>query len=166
MKPEDLIQVFNKMIFLLTPINRGKKESDKHPGLGIIGLNETNREIAGELLAFFRERDIHPQAYLAGCFAKGSWTYRPPFIQLSNEEYLKWWYDNKAVAFQWWDNIRKEWEAEEPVEVARGADIVKRRYLAEGGAALCRANEYFTGGFHKGSPVCRQCPERGVCGSR
>jgi len=149
---QDTIALFNRLAVLLTT---------KRPT--ITRMSDNNIVHARDVVEFCRERGESVGAYLCSCFGKHSWSYCPKFPDLLVDRYVKYFVENKSAAYQWWAQVQREDRAQEPVDLPKGKEIVKRKMLAKGGAVLCRAQSRFTGGFNEHSPICRQCDLRESC---
>jgi len=102
--------------------------------------------------------------YLASCFSKHSWAYRPQLSRLSRSEYERHYKNNSTEAHLWWNNIKREDQIERPQSsVSRGREIVKAMLLAKG-AEYC-ALSVESGFYNPDSSHCTQCVIKDRCGA-
>lgn len=154
-----VLAAYNHLTMLL--IRHGRQQRIK-----MVPINATNALKAERLYDWLATESITPMAYLASCFAKHSWRWRPKLDVLTDNTYRKYFADNSADAYLWAAAIRQDVEANTEVELPLGKEIVKRRFLYEGGAAFCMAQPHFSGGYNKLSKACQQCKLKQECSIR
>lgn len=138
-------------------------QSDAGNNYRLLSFNQSNGDKADAIHAWLAERCITPMAYLAACFSKHAWRYKPKLGSLLNKKYIDHWKANRDDAYLWSAAIRQDTEAHQPVDLPVGKEIVKRRMLFDGGAEYCRAHKDLTGGFNEFSSACKACALREEC---
>jgi hypothetical protein len=152
---ELIIRLYNRMIPLV--IERGSRTSM----LSMVDGKVIRH--AEDLHRWLEARSITPGAYLASCFAKHSWAYKPKFSRLPLPVYEKYFEANRDDAYLWWAAIRCEFEADQPVELPVGKEIIKKRILTEIGPERCAVLPGLTGGYNAKSLLCRRCRMSEAC---
>ena len=151
-----LITLYNRLACLVVGAGRP----------GIISLNEERRLQAEAVIALSEELGALPPAYLAACFAKHSWAYRPKFERLEGNAYVSFFKQNRNEAYHWYRNIAREKDSDDlRIELPRGWEIVKARYAADAQEDRCRLEVVVTGGYNASSAICGRCKLRSECAS-
>jgi len=125
--------------------------------------SKANFALAEAIYDYLADEIITPMAYLASCFAKHAWCFRPALSKLLSARYQTYFAEHQSDSYLWAAVIRHSYEAQQPVLVSAGTEIVKSRLISEGGHSHCRSRPELSSGCNTDSPLCRKCPLREEC---